>query len=36
MQGGYKRSYILEQTFLVAGWFENVRPFITTRQLKIK
>ena len=24
----------LKQTFLVAGWFENVIPFITTRQLK--
>ena len=34
MQGGYKRSYVLKQTFLDAGWFENVRPFITTRQSK--
>ena len=34
MQGGYNRSYILKQTFLVASWLENVRHFITTRQLK--
>ena len=37
VQRGYKRScilQILQQTFLVASWFENVRPFITTRKLK--
>ena len=34
MPDGYKRSYLLKETCLVAGWLVNVRPFITTRQLK--
>ena len=34
MPDGYKRSYLLKETCLVAGWLKNVRPFITTRQLK--
>ena len=34
MQGSDKRSYILKQIFLVAGWFQNVKPFYYHQTIK--